>query len=478
MVFQETSARKWLDLFGRVVFTLGAAVALVGVSYSLPREVSQVPDPDRSAMEPQVAAKIQASRQAVLEAPDSHEAWGKLGMVFQAHGLETEASECYRSAIELEPEELRWHYLLAHALRDVDREAALAQAERARKVAPGYAPTYLLQAELVEEENHVDLAMELYENALMGEPRSAMAEFGLGRLYLSKGELQASLRHLLRAAELAEDARAIRAALAQVYRGLGDREAAVRQARLAAELTDSIAINDPLHYRMRQESVSSLAELARAKAAAQAGDHRRAEAIYRQLLELRPGDADMHSRLGDTLARQNKMQAAKEQYLAVLDINPRIASALYGLGNVLSFEKNYEEAALRYEQSLAIGPNHVPSLANLGSIRVYQGKLEEAEALFRRGLELDPESFECHRQMGQFMLLQRKPAEAVSHLEAALASKPDLGPLHVQLAAALAASRDFQGAWEHAREAERLGATLPPHFLEALERQLPESQIK
>ena len=418
-------------------------MALVGVSYALPREVS-VPDPDRSAMEPQVAAKIQA----VLEAPDSHEAWGKLGMVFQAHGLETEASACYRSAIELEPEELPWHYLLAHALKDVDREAALAQAERARKVAPGYAPIYVLQAELVEEETHVDVAMVLYENALMSDPRSAMAEFGLGRLYLSKGELQAPLRHLLRAAELAEDARAIRAALAQVYRGLGDREAAVREARLAAKLTDSIAINDP------------------------------AEAIYRQLLELRPGDADMHSRLGDTLARQNKMQAAKEQYLAALEINPRIASALYGLGNVLSFEKNYQEAALRYEQSLAIGPNHVPSLANLGSIRAYQGKLEEAEALFRRGLELDPESFECHRQMGQFMLLQGKPAEAVSHLEAALASKPDLGPLHVQLAAALAASRDFQGAWEHAREAERLGATLPPHFLEALERQLAEAQIK
>ena len=461
-----------------MAFTLATAVALVGISYSMPREVSQVPDPDRSAMEPQVAAKIQASRQAVLEAPDSHEAWGKLGMVFQAHGLETEASECYRAAIELEPEELRWNYLLAHALRDVDREAALAQAERAGKIAPDYAPAYLLQAALVEEENQVDLAMELYENALMSDPRSAMAEFGLGRLYLSKGELQAALQHLLRAAELAEDARAIRASLSQVYRGLGDREAAVREARLAAKLTDSIAINDPIHYRMHQESVSSLAELDRAMAAAQAGDHARAEAIYRQLIELRPDDADMHARLGDTLARQNKMQTAKEQYLAALQINPRIASAFYGLGNVASFEKEYEEAALQYEQSLAIGPNHVPSLANLGAIRAYQGKLEEAEALFRRGLSLDPESFECHRQMGQFMLLQRKPAEAARHLEAALASRPNLGPLHTQLAAALFASRDFQGAWKHAREAERLGVTLPPNFLEALERQLPEPQIK
>ena len=105
----------------------------LALGYGLWSEEPQVPDPDRSAMEPQVAAKIAEARGAVLGAPESHEAWGRYGMVLHAHRLEPDAAACYRRASELSPGVFRWQYLLAHALRNADVDAALAAAEGAFK---------------------------------------------------------------------------------------------------------------------------------------------------------------------------------------------------------------------------------------------------------------------------------------------------------------------------------------------------------
>jgi tetratricopeptide (TPR) repeat protein len=455
------------------ILVLGSA--LLGVYYGLPHQENtpEIPDVDLSAMEPRVAAKITEHREAVEADPASHEAWGRLGMVLQAHGRSDEASECYRRAAELAPRDFRWQYLLAHALRSADPQGALAQAETASQIKRDYAPVHVLRGQLLEEDNRPELALDQYQRAVAIDPDCAIAHFGLGRIYLSKGQLEQSLRHLLRARELSEDAPAIRASLAQVYRRLGDREAAAREARLASELDGAVGITDPIHYQMRKESVSSLAQLDRAKDAYRAGDYQVAERIYRELVELRPDDADMHQRLGDTLAHQSKLQAAKEEYRAALEINPKQASALYGLGNMLNFEGTYGEAERQYRRALEVRPEHVPTLLNLGGILVFQGQLEEAVSVFRKACEVEPEGFGPNRQLGQVLFRQNKFPEAIPHFRAALASRPDSGPVHLQLGMALAATEDFRKAWEHVRRAQELGETVPQKLIGELERRIP-----
>ena len=446
-------------------------VAAIAAYHLASREpLPEVPDPDRSKMEPQVAEKIQTHREAVLADPRSSLAWGRLGTVFQAHGREAEASECYRRAIDLDPEDFRWPYLLAHAMTASDRQTALLQAEQASKVRPDYAPTYVLRGQLLEEDNQPELAREQYQKALSHDPRCAMAAFSLGRLYLSQGELDASLGHLRRAAELSEDAGAIHASLAQVYRRLGDKEAMTQEAQLASELRGAIAIDDPVHYQMRKESVSSISLLEGAKAAAQAGRDEEAEELYARLVEIRPDDADMRTRWGDTLARLGKNEAAKEQYLAALEINPEHAAALYGLGNMLNFEGSHDEALWQYRKAAELRREHVPTLLNLGGILAFQGKLDEAAKVFRQALEIEPKSFGPHRQLGQVLLRQENFPEAISHFRAALEVRPDFGNVHLQLAVALASTGEFRKAWKHVERAQELGEEVPPELREELQK--------
>ncbi|MGH9461939.1 MAG: tetratricopeptide repeat protein, partial [Vicinamibacteria bacterium] len=311
-----------------ILLVLATLAATSGFRYLPIQNTPAAPDPDASAMEPHVAAKVQEFREAVIAQPESPEAWGRLGMVFHAHEFEKEATTCYEQAIALDPAPFRWHHLLAYALRGRDDQRALSHAERASRLRPRYSPTYVVQAEILEADNQPERALEKYAEALAVDPGCTPAEFGLGRLYLAKGDLERSLSHLLRAAELKADAAAIHAVLTLVHRRRGEDEAALKEARLASELTGQIILNDPIYFQMRRESVSSLSLLRRAIVAEESGAYQEAEALYRRLIEIRPDDARLHVNLGNTLAQQGKLQAATEEFDEVLAVDPDNASAL------------------------------------------------------------------------------------------------------------------------------------------------------
>ncbi|MGH9324227.1 MAG: tetratricopeptide repeat protein, partial [Vicinamibacteria bacterium] len=335
---------------GRGLAAIAVLAAGAGaVVFFLGRETAPpVPEIDISAMEPAVSEKILEHRQKVESDPRSADAWGELGMVLQAHGLDPEASEAYRRAIELDPRSFRWHYLRAHALRGSDAAVALSTAEQALAIDPGYAAAHVLQAEIFEGQGESEKALAHYEKALEIQPSSAIASFGAGRLHLASGDIEGARALLEAAVALDPQAGAIHASLAQLYRRLGEAENAREEAELAFERKEAVGIVDPVHFAMRQESVSSLMQLDRAVAAAEAGDLEAAAAIYRSLVELRPDDADMRSRYGDVLAQSNDVARAKEQYRAALDTNPEHASAHHGMGNLLNLEGDFEAALTHY----------------------------------------------------------------------------------------------------------------------------------
>lgn len=427
-----------------------------------------LPEVDLESMEPQVAARIEARGEAVREDPGSSEAWGELGLVYQAHGLHAAAAEAYGHAVALAPHEFRWRYLAVHALRGVDVRRAIEAAQQAAKERDDYAPLFVVEGEMLEEVDEPERALALYRRAAELDSGNAVAAFGLGRLLLAKEDTDEALEWLRRAEELAPEAGAIHAMLARAYRRLDDREKAEEEARLAFEKKDPIPIEDPIHFEMREQSVASTALLRRAMAADRTGDHAEAERIYRSLVELRPDDPDMRARFGDALAQQDERTEARREYEAALAIQPEHASAHYGLANMLNLERDYEGAERHYREALRLRADHVPTYVNLGSLLVFRGQLEEAETLFRKGLEIDPESVGCHRQLGTLLLKTHRPEEAIGHLEKAVAALPEEGNLHASLAFALFQTGRMSEAREEAQQAEARGVTLPEAFKKAL----------
>jgi tetratricopeptide (TPR) repeat protein len=456
---------KWIAAVAAVVILGGAA----GAAYFL-RDPVVIPVIDVSEMEPQVAKKISDYREAVAANPGSGDAWGKLGMVLQAHGLDREASECYRYAAERDPKEFRWLYLRAHSLREFDPKQALEEVERAMALDRSYAPAHVLEAEILEEQGETRWAITRYRTALDADPTNTMAAFGAGRLYLANGEMDKAQGLLEKAEELDPEAGAIHASLAQLYRRLGEADKAQKEAALAFEKKSPVEIADPIHFEMRQESVSSLVQLERARKAAEAADFGTAERAYRDLVELRPDDADMRARLGDVYAQEHQLAQAKEQYQEALSRNPKQVEAHYGLGNVLNLEGHYNEAIEQYLASLDGRPDHLPTLVNLGALLAFQGRTAEAEQMFQKALEIEPQAFAPNRQLGELSLKARDFETAIGYFSKALETEPGSAPVHFQLAVALASVGKFVPALEHARRAEELGQPMKPGFIAQLEK--------
>ena len=444
-----------------IALLVTAGLAAVALYLFAAFEAPDVPDADRSRMEPQVAAKIQNHRERVLEEPNSHGAWGELGVVFQAHGLDVQAAACYQEALELAPSAFRWHYLLVHALRAFDHDAAVEASARALAVRADYPALLVVRAELLEEIEELEEVAPLYEKALSLEPTSASAELGLGRLAMRDGDLEAARSHLERAVQLSPDAGAVHATLARLYRRLGENDKAIEEGRRASLSREPVAILDAIHYRMTQEAISSTAELLRARDLEDAGEYVRAEAIYRNLVALRPDDADMKVRLGGALSRQDRHAEATEHYRAALAIKPDEGGAHFGLGAALSLEGNYDDAVRHFQKSLAARADHVPTLVALASILAFRGRVDEALIRYQEALELEPDRVATHRSLAEFFLRQARYHEAVGHYRKVLEIEPDVGVVHLQLGACLAMTEEYDEAWSHLERARELGQTIP-----------------
>lgn len=446
---------------------LAVGLALVGVAVAAfviwsPSEVGDIPDPDRSVMEPQVAAKIQNYREEVRKSPGSHEAWGDLGVVLHAHGLEQEATVCYRKAIELEPEDFRWRYLLVQAYLAFDRDKAMEASAAALEVQDDYPALLITRAELLEERDLTLGVVELYTRALEIDPDSPSAELALGRIAIREEDYDKALVHLQRAEALSPDAGAVHAALARLYRRLGDDEKATQEAHRVQVATQTVPVKDPLRFVMRQAAVSSTAMLNRARNLEDDGDLSSAEAIYRDMVALRPDDGSMKSRLADVLSQQQRYTEAKKYYREALAINDRDTAAHFGLAAALTYEKSYEEAVSHFETALSQRSDHVPTRVSYASVLALLGRDSEASSEFAKALELEPDNLDARRAFAEFLFQRRRYREAADHYREVLANDPQLGIVHLQLGASLAAVGDYENARTHLDRARELGEQVPP----------------
>lgn len=393
-------------------------------------------------MEPQVREKIARQRELVAADRRSPEAWGSLGRTFQAHGLEPEADAAYARAEELDPADFRWPYLRAAALRNMRPEDALAAADRAAELNPGYAPAHVLAAELLEGAGSEEPAMDRYRRALETAPDSAFAELGIGRLLLRRGELEAARGHLERAAALAPRAGPVRAELARLHARRGDPEAARAAAEAARRLPDLVPADDPVLTEVWDEAVSARGYQQRALRAEAAGDFEGAETLYGHLTAFRPGDPDI----------------------------------LYNFGNLYVRTRRFGEAAERYREVLEARPGHVAARVNLGSALLMLGRRDEAMDHLLRALEDDPAEPDANRTLGGLFAYRGDNEAAIRHYRAVLEHAPQDGPVHRDLAIVLAAEGEFAAAWEHVEFAERFGAAPAAGFLLRLQEAFPKPQ--
>ncbi|MYD98938.1 MAG: tetratricopeptide repeat protein [Gammaproteobacteria bacterium] len=397
----------------RLVAALAALVLSGCAEQTSESTIPNIPTVETRGMEAPVRILIDAVARNLEGDRHSAIAWGRLGRVYHAHELYTPALVCYEQAIRLDRDDYQWPYLAAHAASQVDKDAAVALFEQARKRAPRHATVLVAQGELLRQLGRSDDARDAFLAALEADDRSSFARVGLARVALVEGDLPRARSLLERAAELTPTDGSIYPLLTRVHARLGESDLAVRAEWLAKVHDTPLAPRDPALDAMRGLAANSHALASAGTALAARGELRAAEAQFRKVLSIRPGTPQDLGNLATVLSRQGRHAEAMEFFARGLAGSPDDIVLLSHQGLTQMMIGDVEAAEASLKRAATLDPSYPQGQFNLGTLRFGQGRHRDAIALFQRTLALDPGLTDAYLNLGS-------AHAAVEEFEAAL----------------------------------------------------------
>jgi protein O-GlcNAc transferase len=239
-----------------------------------------------------------------------------------------------------------------------------------------------------------------------------------------------------------------------------------------------------------------MTDLDQALAHHQAGRFNEAEALYRQILQARPDDADAlhllgvlahqvgdheeavtkikraiainpripeyHNNLAEALRALGELAAATAAYRGALRLRADFPEAHNNLGLVLHQQGELAQAVMSLQRALALKPDP-ETYCNLGDVFRDQASWDDAIAAYEGALALDPQSAEASNNCGAVLKQQGRTTEAVELFKRALTVKPEYAEAYYNLGGAL----DDQGHRTDAIAAYRKAIAIKPNFVEA-----------
>ncbi len=223
--------------------------------------------------------------------------------------------------------------------------------------------------------NHVEDAMEMYQQSLRINPNNADAHINIGNAVLQLGQVAKAREEYQKAAQL-------RPGFAEAHHNLG-----VVLSRL--------------------------------------GRWREAREQWEQAVQIDPNYADAHVNLGIALAQAGDMEGAVGHLTRALQIKPDNVEALNDLGNVMMGLGRVQEAVSCYEQALRLKPDSVQAHNNMGIALTRLSRVAEAITHWKRAVEIDPYYADAHYNLGVALEQTGKPGEAIEQYKQTLRIKPD-----------------------------------------------------
>jgi tetratricopeptide (TPR) repeat protein len=383
------------------------------------------PTLDLADADPEVARAVETARAAVVDAPRSGPAWGKLGMVLAVHDFDSQARTCFAHAERFDPRDARWPYLHGSMLRPEAPQEALPLLERAAKLAEQQLQPRVLLAEVLLELDRLDEAERLFHLVLDAEPQLARAHFGLGRVAIRRNHLPTAVEQLREAAELVPAAKPVHALLAEVHHRLGDDKAAREELRLLAEQPDGFAWPDPIVEQMWQYRAGVQAHVTYAGQCLQQGRRDEGIDVLRQTVRDHPSSYDAWLALGRALIQTNQPRPAEEALREAVRLRSDAFEGRLLLATALHQGGDGRGAIEQYRQALALKPQHAVAHHNLGMCYKELDEPKMAIAAFREAVRYKPDLAKAHRELGAILSHCGQDREALAHLEHAVRLAPE-----------------------------------------------------
>jgi tetratricopeptide (TPR) repeat protein len=229
----------------------------------------------------------------------------------------------------------------------------------------------------------------------------------------------------------------------------------------------------------------------------QAGRLRRAEALYRKVLQEDPDDAnalhllgviayqcgevgmalrfiaralpalpelpDVHLNYGNALREAGRLAEAVASYLRAIALKSDDGMAHNNLAAALNQQNEFVAGLASSERAIALIPEFFGAYVNRADALMGLGRFAEAEWPLRRALDLAADRPQTHRDLGWALAKLGRCEEAVACLEQAIALDPHDPTAHFALGTTLYLRKDLPGS----EAALRRAVALAPHYTAA-----------
>ncbi len=404
--------------------------------------------------------------QAKLRAHPSAESYAALGQYFGDKDEHQCAAQAWASAFKLEPHSAKFAYMLGLNLYfSGDADHAASALQESIQLDPNELQTHLLLATVLEQVHRGPEAATEWRAALAIDPSSKLALDGLAKWLLASRDYAAVVK-LLRSTTLDENL-ALDLALAYERMGrLDDASATLRQALTKApsslQLANTLALIDlkaerhdeaaallAKQYALRPNDLETQIDYFRILVVNDQRD--KAHPLGKTLLAKAPHDFNVLYLSGVLEREDGNYAAAKDHLEAAVQLNPNHADCLYNLGVALARLHQPDQARDRLEQAISLGWNGPEIRYELANVYRALGDTEKAAhqmTLYQqetRDKEQRTVAFSKAAQADQEMH-SGDLKSAVAHYREASDAVPT-NPLFVyKLATALDASGDQTGA--------------------------------
>lgn len=336
-------------------------------------------------------------RQAIDAEPNYAEAHNNLGFVYARLGQMREAEACYRHALTLKDDLGPAHFNLSTLLvANGNLDGAWDHCQRAKRLSPPNVDIYVQLGEILFARQEYDQAVALLNEALSIGLEAPIIQLNLGISYRELKRYVEAEAAFRRTIALDPGNPHAHYELGMLFKQDGLRAAAEKQFRAAVESkSDFAAANVNLGLLMAED-----------------GRPAEAEAAYRAALAANPDYPEGLNNLGVVLLEAGRLAEAEECFRRASSNVPGTIEYRCNLGVVLHKLMRYADAEEAYRDILRIKPDHDPTLDNLGCLLAELKRFDEAEEAFRRALSIAPESPEARRDFGYTLLSIGRLADA------------------------------------------------------------------
>jgi tetratricopeptide (TPR) repeat protein len=404
------------------------------------------PEIPTDVTDPPIRKVIESKRKAVIADPQSANAWGELGMAFDAHEQWPPSQECYRRAMELDPSDARWPFLLAEQMNwRVKSGSNKEEAVRLYRIAADLPPptpahtwtAALSLADLFTELGRADEAEPLYRRAFEADPANPWAAYRMAGLFAERGQSEDAIRLYSTLARSQYARKMSAAAIAVLYRQAGKAAEAEKHEQLAEMLPADASWANPYAERVaelrRGRSVLSDTYFAQERAKDMDGVIETATAltdqypsVESQLLLLRAfvntGDFPAAVAVADDVLRVEPNAVTAHSFLGLARLG--LADRAEAEGRKADADRLLAEAASAFGESVRVKPDYAPGFLYRAKALQRLGRLPEAEAAARGGVECRPEEWEGYVVLAEVLAAAGRKAEAIASAEQAVKLSP------------------------------------------------------